>query len=62
MSGFDPRTTPARADLAAAHLRGKIEAARFVEGVTKRVASSSAPVRGTGSAIPCCPATIVIPS
>ena len=45
MSGFDPRTTPARADLAAAHLRGKIEAARFVEGVTKRVVSSSAPVR-----------------
>ncbi len=45
MSGFDPRTTPARADLAAAHLRGKIEAARFVEGVTKRVVSSSAPLR-----------------
>lgn len=29
---FDPRITPARPDLAAAHLRGQIEAARFVEG------------------------------
>ncbi len=29
---FDPRLTPARPDLAAAHLRGKVEAARFVEG------------------------------
>jgi cell wall-associated NlpC family hydrolase len=28
---FDSRLTPARADLAAAHLRGKVEASRFVE-------------------------------
>lgn len=28
----DPRLTPARTDLAAAHLRGEIEAARYVEG------------------------------
>lgn len=28
----DPRLTPARADLAAAHLRGIVEAPRFVEG------------------------------
>jgi cell wall-associated NlpC family hydrolase len=45
VSVFDPRITPARPDLAAAHLRGKVEAARFVEGVKKRVVSSSAPVR-----------------
>jgi cell wall-associated NlpC family hydrolase len=42
---FDPRVTPARPDLAAAHLRGKVEAARFVEGVRKRVVGPSAPVR-----------------
>jgi cell wall-associated NlpC family hydrolase len=29
---FDPRLTPARPDLAAANLRGRVEAARFVEG------------------------------
>ena len=28
----DPRLTPARPDLAAKYLEGKIEAARFVEG------------------------------
>jgi cell wall-associated NlpC family hydrolase len=45
MTAFDPRITPARPDLAAAHLRGKVEAARFVEGVTKRVIDVSAPLR-----------------
>jgi len=45
VSAFDPRVTPARPDLAAAHLRGKVDAARFVEGVRKRVVSPSAPVR-----------------
>jgi cell wall-associated NlpC family hydrolase len=34
---FDPRVTPARADLAAAHLKGKVEAARFVEGRAQAV-------------------------
>ena len=34
---YDPRITPARADLAAAHLIGKVEAARFVEGEKLRV-------------------------
>ena len=29
---FDPRITPARADLAAANLKGKVEADRFTEG------------------------------
>jgi cell wall-associated NlpC family hydrolase len=33
---FDPRLTPVRADLAAAHLRGKVDAPRFVEGRTMR--------------------------
>jgi hypothetical protein len=44
-SKLDPRVTPARPDLAAAHLKGVVEAARFVEGVKKRVVGSSAPVR-----------------
>lgn len=35
---FDPRVTPARPDLAAAHLRGRVEAARFVEGREMRIA------------------------
>ena len=32
MSAFDPRQTPARTDLAAKELEGKVTAARFVEG------------------------------
>ncbi|MBV1705757.1 MAG: C40 family peptidase [Hyphomicrobiales bacterium] len=32
MTRPDPRLTPARADLAAAHLRGRVEAARYVVG------------------------------
>ena len=34
---FDPRLTPARRDLAAASLRGQVEAERFVEGRPARV-------------------------
>jgi cell wall-associated NlpC family hydrolase len=45
MSAFDPRTTPARADLAAAHLHGKVKADRFAEGIVHRVVEASAPVR-----------------
>ena len=41
----DPRLTPARADLAARHLEGKVRAARFVDGVTLEVAAAVAPVR-----------------
>lgn len=41
----DPRLTPARPDLAAKHLEGKIAAARFAEGQVREVADSSAPVR-----------------
>ena len=42
---LDPRLTPARPDLAAAHLRGKVEAARFVEGMEQEVIVGLAPVR-----------------
>jgi cell wall-associated NlpC family hydrolase len=42
---FDPRVTPARPDLAAAHLHGKVQADRFVEGVTFEVFDPVAPVR-----------------
>jgi cell wall-associated NlpC family hydrolase len=42
---FDPRITPARPDLAALHLRGKVEAARFVEGTALEVRDAQAPVR-----------------
>jgi cell wall-associated NlpC family hydrolase len=45
MKALDPRTTPARADLAAAHLRGRVKAYRFVEGIVHRVIESSAPLR-----------------
>jgi cell wall-associated NlpC family hydrolase len=34
---FDPRLTPARPDLAAAHLKGKVAAARYVEGSVQTV-------------------------
>ena len=44
-SAFDPRVTPLRADLAAASLRGKVTAARFVEGEPRRVVAASAPLR-----------------
>ena len=42
---LDKRLTPARADLAAAHLKGKVEAARFVEAREMRVVASVAPLR-----------------
>jgi cell wall-associated NlpC family hydrolase len=42
---FDPRTTPARSDLAARHLQGKVAAARFVEGTELEVRDATAPVR-----------------
>ncbi|MCJ8144604.1 C40 family peptidase [Ancylobacter sp. A5.8] len=40
----DPRLTPARPDLAAAHLKGAVEAERFVEGGRHRVVRAAAPV------------------
>ena len=45
MANFDPRITPARPDLAAAHLRGKVEAEHFVEGTEQEVVVGLAPVR-----------------
>ena len=41
----DPRITPARPDLAAKHLEGKVTAARFVEGEVRDVVEPQAPVR-----------------
>ena len=42
---FDRRTTPARPDLAAAHLRGTVEAKAFVEGERRSIVVASAPLR-----------------
>lgn len=45
MNGFDPRLTPARPDLAAAHLKGKIAAPRYAEGVPYRIVRGRAGLR-----------------
>jgi cell wall-associated NlpC family hydrolase len=42
---YDPRVTPARPDLAAAHLRGAVAAPRYVEGTGFEVFDAVAPVR-----------------
>jgi cell wall-associated NlpC family hydrolase len=41
----DPRLTPARPDLAAQHLKGKITAARFVSGEEYEIVDALAPLR-----------------
>lgn len=41
----DPRLTPARDDLAAKYLEGKVKAARFVEGTEFEVSDAIAPLR-----------------
>src|ERR1700678_270364 len=41
----DPRLTPARPDLAAQHLEGRVTAARFVEGEPFEIADGIAPLR-----------------
>jgi len=41
----DPRLTPARPDLAAKYLEGKVKAARFVTGETFEIVDAIAPVR-----------------
>ncbi|KWV44743.1 peptidase P60 [Bradyrhizobium macuxiense] len=46
----DPRLTPARADLAAKYLEGKVKAARFVEGEQFEVFEAIAPLRKAPSA------------
>lgn len=42
---FDPRITPARPDIAASFLEGKITAARYVAGELREVVEPHAPVR-----------------
>jgi cell wall-associated NlpC family hydrolase len=44
-TALDPRLTPARPDVAAKHLAGKVEAARFVEGRVHEIADPQAPLR-----------------
>lgn len=44
-SNFDPRLTPARGDLAAKYLEGRLMAERYVSGETFEVTSPVAPVR-----------------
>ena len=41
----DPRLTPARPDLAAKSLEGRVTAARFVDGVEREVIDAQAPLR-----------------
>ena len=45
---LDPRLNAYRADLAAAELRGKVDASRFAEGTLHRIVDASAPVRAEG--------------
>ena len=42
---FDPRITPARPDLAAEHLEGRVSAARYVKGENLEVIEAQAPLR-----------------
>jgi hypothetical protein len=46
---FDPRITPARPDLAAKHLEGRLVAARFAEGEEREVIDAQAPLRAEPS-------------
>jgi cell wall-associated NlpC family hydrolase len=45
MPAFDPRLTPARADLAAKELEGKVDATRYVDGRTYEVIEPQTPLR-----------------
>jgi hypothetical protein len=49
MTSYDPRITPARPDLAASKLAGKVEAARFVDGHVREIAEPQAPLRRSPS-------------
>jgi cell wall-associated NlpC family hydrolase len=44
MRAFDPRLTPARGDIAAKELEGKVEAARYVDGRVYEVIDPQAPL------------------
>lgn len=48
MAKLDPRLNAYRPDLAAAELRGKVEAPRFVDGTLHRIIDASAPLRAEG--------------
>ena len=50
MNSFDKRITPARADLAALSLKGKVDAPRFVEGEAASIAVGRASLRASPSA------------
>lgn len=45
MPDLDPRLTPARPDLAASELKGRVKAERFVDTVDHQAAISAAPIR-----------------
>ena len=45
MADLDPRLTPARPDLAARHLEGRVVAERFVDGTPARIVEGLAPLR-----------------
>jgi len=45
VGAFDPRITPARPDLAAKHLEGKVTAAHFSVGEVREIVEPQAPVR-----------------
>lgn len=45
MRHFDPRVTPARAEVAADHLEGKVQAARYVAGHVMEVVEPQVPLR-----------------
>jgi hypothetical protein len=45
MTVSDPRLTPARPDLAARHLEGRVNATRFADGVAREVIEPQAPLR-----------------
>ena len=47
MTSFDKRLTPARPDLAASHLKGQVDAARFVEGVRMQVIAPLVDLKGS---------------
>jgi cell wall-associated NlpC family hydrolase len=49
MTGYDPRVTAARPDLAAQHLKGRVAASRFVEGKVLEIVDPQTPVRRTAS-------------
>jgi len=49
MVALDPRTHPFRPEIAAKHLEGQVEAARFVEGMRYQVVEPMAPLRRTPS-------------